>query len=34
MAARFRTESFGARWRSVDVNEIAPAPVEAEPTRH
>jgi AmmeMemoRadiSam system protein B/AmmeMemoRadiSam system protein A len=34
MARRFRVESFGARWRSVEAMEIAPAPIEAEPTRH
>ena len=34
MARRFRVESFGARWRSVDAKEIAPATIEAAPTRH
>jgi len=33
-AARFRAESFGATWRSVDAKEIAPATIEAAPTRH
>ena len=33
-AARFRVEFFGAPWRSVDAKEIAPATIEAEPTRH
>ena len=34
MARRFRVESFGARWRSVGATEIAPATIEAAPTRH
>jgi AmmeMemoRadiSam system protein B/AmmeMemoRadiSam system protein A len=34
MARRFRVESFGARWRSVGAKDIAPATMEAEPTRH
>jgi MEMO1 family protein len=33
-AERFRAESFGARWRSVDAKEIASATIEADSTRH
>ena len=33
-AKRFRVESFGDSWRSVDAKEIARATIEAEPIRH
>jgi MEMO1 family protein len=33
-AQRFRVESFGAPWRLVDPNEIAPGTIEAQLTRH